>query len=76
MRRAGDADRPRIEQEIGELNEQIARLEPAVQDPDAAAARVQKSIETRIETERRPVRPVGGETRTKFINPPPMVAPA
>jgi len=76
LRRAGEHDRPRIEREMQELQDQIARLEAVVRDPAAAAARVQQSIATRIEAVRQPPEPVDGRTRTKFINPPPMIAPA
>ena len=75
LRRAAEDQRPRIQKEIDELQGQIRQQETIVQDPQAAAERVQRSIDARIESERQPARPVGGKAQTIFINPPPMVAP-
>lgn len=77
LRRAQEpTQRQRIEAEIAELQAQIARQEQIVADPQAAAARVQQSIERGLERERQPERPLRGEARTKFIHPPPAIAPA
>lgn len=75
LRRASNEEIPRIQKEIQDLKQQIEALQPAVQDPDAAAAKTQQSIEVRLENERQPERPITGQKRTKFVNPPPMVAP-
>jgi hypothetical protein len=66
--RAQDADRPRIEEEIGELKKAIA-------DPDAAARDTERRIDSAQQRERRPVEPVHPESGSKFINPPPASAP-
>ncbi|RIK40647.1 MAG: hypothetical protein DCC55_14325 [Chloroflexi bacterium] len=68
--------RRRIEAEITDLQAQITRQEQIVADPQAAAARVQQSIERGLERERQPERPLSGVARTKFIHPPPAIAPA
>ncbi len=44
QRRAGEDDRPRIEREMHELKDQIARLEPVVRDPAAAAAASSRAL--------------------------------
>ena len=75
LRRATDADRPRIQDDIDLLTRQIADQERIVADPGAAARRVEQSIAAGLERERQPERPVVGQVRTKFINPPPGVAP-
>ena len=75
LRRAGDADRARIEDDIALLQKQIAEQQRIVADPQAAARRVEESIARGLERERKPEKPVAGEARSKFINPPPGVAP-
>jgi tetratricopeptide (TPR) repeat protein len=74
-RTADTAQRVRIEDDIRELQKDIEKQEEVVRDPEAAARRVAESIERGLERERKPERPVGGEQRSKFINPPPGVAP-
>jgi len=68
-----DRDRKRIETEMSELREDIARQQALVDDPAGVKARAEASIKARIETERKP-REAPRHT-TKFINPPPMTAP-
>jgi len=75
LRRATEGERPRVEKEIQELTSEIARLERIAQSPEIAAARTQRSIEARIEGERKPLPDVKEEKRAKFVNPPPMLAP-
>jgi tetratricopeptide (TPR) repeat protein len=75
LRRASDADQPRIQDDIDLLTRQIADQERIVADPGAAVRRVEQSIAAGLERERQPERPVAGKAVTKFINPPPGVAP-
>ena len=65
----------RIQDDMDLLRKQIAEQERIVADPQGAARRVEESIAAGLERERKPEKPVGGEARTKFINPPPGVAP-
>jgi tetratricopeptide (TPR) repeat protein len=76
LRRATDADRPRIQDDIELLTRQIADQERIAADPDAAARRAEQSIAAGLERERQPERPIAGRARTKFINPPPGAAPS
>jgi tetratricopeptide (TPR) repeat protein len=76
LRRArDDVEETRIRAEIEDLNRAIAEQQRVVDDPEGTARRVEESIERGLERERQPERPVAGEARTKFINPPPGVAP-
>jgi TIR domain len=79
--RLGDAERDleletdpnqqqRIEDEIEVLKQQIADQRRVVENPREEEERVQKSIQTGIEREQRPEKPVSGTAHTKFINPP------
>jgi tetratricopeptide (TPR) repeat protein len=65
----------RIQKDIDELQQQIARQERVVEDPEQEETRVAESIERGIQRERQPEKPVSGRTHTKFINPPPLIAP-
>ena len=77
QRRASDpGDLQRIADEIELLRQQIAAQEHALAHPEAAAQAVQTRIETGLERERQPERPVSGEARTRFINPPPGSVPS
>jgi tetratricopeptide (TPR) repeat protein len=75
IRRASDADRPRIQAEIEELKKQIEAQEKIVANPKAAEEQTQKNIEAGLERERNPEKPAAAKTFTKFINPPPGIAP-
>jgi len=76
LRRARDpGQETRIQNEIALLKKQIDDLQRIIDDPEGAAIRVEESINWGIERERQPEKPVGGITRTKFINPPPAIAP-
>jgi len=66
----------RIQDEINELNQQIAAQQQVVDDPQGTARRVEESIARGLERERQPEQPVGGVARSKFINPPPGIAPS
>jgi len=75
LQRAKDADKPRIKAEIDELTEQIKRQEEIVRNPKAAEEKTEKNIQSGLERERQPEKPVAGKTSTRFINPPPGVSP-
>ena len=77
LRREKDtAQRGRIQDDIDQLRKDIARQEEIVRDPAAAARRVEESIQRSLERERRPERPAAGAQLSKFINPPPGLAPS
>ncbi len=65
----------RIREDIAELERQIAQQQKVIDNPEAAAQRVQQSIRVGLEGEREPAKPVGGIVQSKFINPPPLIAP-
>jgi tetratricopeptide (TPR) repeat protein len=73
--RAAPARQARIQEEIAELQRQIAQQQRVIENPAAAEQRVQQSIDAALEGERKPARPMGGTSPGKFINPPPLVAP-
>ncbi|HLE90662.1 MAG TPA: toll/interleukin-1 receptor domain-containing protein, partial [Anaerolineales bacterium] len=75
LRRAKEDDQPRIKAEIDELTEQIKRQEEIVRNPKGAEEQTKKNIETGLERERKPEKPVTSKETTKFINPPPGIAP-
>ena len=68
--------RTRIQDDLAQLEKQIAGQQRVVDDPKAAAERVAASIAAGLEREREPQKPISGEARTRFINPPPMTAPS
>jgi tetratricopeptide (TPR) repeat protein len=69
------SERARIQQEIKELRWQIAARERVLTDPQAASQDTQQRIASGLERERQPDRPVTIR-QAKFINRPPMHAPA
>ncbi len=73
--RATQEDKPRIQAEIEQLKADIQALEKVIANPDAAAEQTQKNIEAGLERERKPEKPTAAQTSTKFINPPPGLAP-
>ncbi len=75
LRRAEEADQPRIRAEIDELNEQLKRQAEIVQNPQAAAEKTRQNIESGLERERRPEQPAARQAFTRFINPPPGITP-
>ena len=66
----------RIQDDLAQLEKQIAEQQHVVDDPEGTAARVAASIAAGLEREREPQKPISGEARTKFINPPPFTAPS
>jgi len=75
-RAVDEAQKARIQDDIAQLERQIADQQKIVDDPEGAARRVQESIERGLERERKPEKPATGVTISKFINPPPGVAPS
>jgi tetratricopeptide (TPR) repeat protein len=73
--RAEPEQQARIREDIAELERQIAQQQMVIDNPKAAQERVQKSIDAGLEVERRPAKPVGGIAVSKFIYPPPLIAP-
>ena len=76
LRRAKGNEEKRIQVEIDELKKQIEIQQKIVDNPQAALEQTQKNIEAGLERERKPEKLVTSkETSTKFINPPPGIAP-
>jgi tetratricopeptide (TPR) repeat protein len=75
LQRARDEDKPRIQLDIEELTKQIETQERIVADPQAARKQTQVNIEAGLERERKPVKPTAAQISTRFINPPPGIAP-
>jgi len=73
--RAEPEQQTRVREDIAELERQIAQQQRVIDNPKAAEQRVQQSIEAGLESERKPVKPVGGIAQSKFINRPPLIAP-
>ena len=76
LRRASDpTEIGRIKDEIQQLKRQIAEQKRIVENPQAAAQQTERNIQTGLERERQPEKPITGVARLKFINPPPDIAP-
>lgn len=75
-RAATDTERIRVEDEIALLEKQIADQQLVVENPERVAARAEQNIARGLERERQPSTPISPLARSKFINPPPGIAPA
>ena len=75
LRRAKGDEENRVKAEIEELKAEIKRQEEIVRNPKAAEEKTEKNIQSGLERERQPEKPVAGKTSTRFINPPPGIAP-
>jgi tetratricopeptide (TPR) repeat protein len=74
LRRAEEtAQQARVKDDIEQLKKDVAKQEEVVRDPVRAARRVEESIARGLERERTPER--AAAPRSKFINPPPGLAP-
>ena len=73
--RAEADQQARIQEDIAELERQIAQQQVIIANPQAAEQRVQQTIDQGLERVREPAKPVSGMTHSTFINPPPLVAP-
>jgi len=65
----------RIHEDIAELERQIVQQQAIIANPHAAEQRVQQSIDRGLACVRDAAKAVHGRTHSKFINPPPLVAP-
>jgi hypothetical protein len=72
--RAEADQQARIQEDIAELERQIAQQQAIIANPQAAEQRVKQTIDRGLELVREPAKPVSGITHGKFINPPPLVA--
>ncbi len=76
LRRAKGNEEKRIRADVDELKKQIEVHQKIVKNPKAAQEQTQKNIEAGLERERRPEKETKAkDTSTKFINPPPGIAP-
>jgi tetratricopeptide (TPR) repeat protein len=75
LARAEGDQRRRIEGEIAQLERDIRDQQQIIANPQAAEERARKSIERGIQRERAPEVPISGRKVTRFINPPPLIAP-
>lgn len=73
--RAAPGRQPLIEGEIIELDRRITAQQHLIDNPAAAQQQTTQRIETGLERERQPERPVTAAPRARFVNPPPMTAP-
>jgi len=76
LSRANDTNRTRIEKEINELTIEIERLKAIIKNPEIAAEKTNQSILARMAIERQPTIEIERKIHSKFINPPPMLAPS
>ncbi|HKS39079.1 MAG TPA: tetratricopeptide repeat protein, partial [Blastocatellia bacterium] len=77
LRRAVDhMQQARIQDDIDLLEKQVAEQQQIVNNPQAAAKRVEESIKSGLERERKPEKSAPERTSGKFINPPPAMAPS
>ncbi len=75
LRRATGEEADRIKVETADLNKQIDIQQRIVDDPEGAKKQTERNIQTGLERERKPQLPLVGIQSTKFINPPPGIAP-
>ena len=74
--RAGPEQQPRIRQDIEELRRRVGEQERLAADPQAAARRTEERIAAGLEQQRQPDRPEVAPARARFVNQPPVAAPA
>jgi tetratricopeptide (TPR) repeat protein len=71
-----DAQRARVERDVGDLRRRIVELEGVAADPAGAATATEKRIAAGLEGVRQPARPEPEmPARARFVNPPPLTAP-
>lgn len=76
LNRAMEEEKSRVQRDVDDLKERIVKQELIIKNASTARAQAQQSIVTRIEGERQSPPQSKTEKRAKFINPPPMMAPA
>jgi hypothetical protein len=77
LSRTTDAtQRARIETDIALLQSQIAEQQRALENPRSVAQQIEANIAAGLERERQPKRIGVTPTKSKFINPPPGIAPS
>lgn len=69
------SDLQRVEAEIRQLQAELQEHQRRVEDPRAAAQRTEARVARGIELERQPEKPARASGHSRFINPPPVVAP-
>jgi tetratricopeptide (TPR) repeat protein len=74
--RSDPEQRPRIRQDIEDLRKRIAEQERLAADPGAAARRTEERIAAGIKQQQQPERPEVAPARARFVNQPPVAAPA
>lgn len=74
--RAAPQQQSCIQEEIKQLRQQIENQQRLIDDPEGTSRRTEERIASGLERERHPERLVSDESRSKFINPPPAVAPS
>ena len=75
LSRAQPEQEARIREDIAELERQVAQQKAVIANPRAAEERVAESIKRGLELVREPSKPLVVVAQTKFINPPPLIAP-
>jgi tetratricopeptide (TPR) repeat protein len=76
LARVAPVRRPLIEREIAELDRRIAAQQHLIEHPADVQQQTRQRIETGLELQRQPERPVTAPaSRARFVNPPPMRAP-
>ncbi len=75
LQRANEEIKPRIQADIDDLKNQIKTQAEIVKNPAAAEEQTEKNIRAGLERERQPEKPSAVKSSTKFIYPPPGIAP-
>ena len=77
LRRAADGqEHARIADDIDWLKRQIVQQRDVIAHPEAAALRVQESVDRGLESERQPDVPARQRAQCRVVNPPPAVPPS
>jgi tetratricopeptide (TPR) repeat protein len=74
--RSDPEQRPRVRRDIDDLRRRVGEQERLVADPGAAARRTEQRITAGLEQQRKPERPEAVSARARFVNQPPVNAPA
>jgi len=74
--RSDPEQRPRVRQDIEELRRRVGQQERLAADPQAAARRTEERITAGLEQQRQPEQPEAAPAQARFVNQPPVTAPA